>query len=130
MKINRIHSRWVWLTAGLVVLGATVALNWNTVTFAVAVSSADRRPVLLVDAEWNEPASAYKFLNRFQLGTHESELVGWLESNNFKVDSDAGRATRLIRSLPCNEQIEIKWSRMLNDTLDNVQVLVSEAGCL
>lgn len=130
MEMKRPHRRWIWLAGAVVALGALAALNWQTVTFSWAIASAERRPALLADAEWNEPATARRFLNRFQPGTNENELLEWLESNKFDVDRNAGHATKLISSLPCNERVEIKWSRRPNNTLDNVDARVSEAGCL
>lgn len=130
MEMKRTHRRWIWLAVAAMALSAFVALNWQTLTLSAAFFLAERRPALLVDAEWNEPASARKFLNRFPPGTNESELLEWLNSNKFDIDRNAGQADRLISGLPCNEIVKIKWSRKPNNTIDDVDVRVSEAGCL
>lgn len=130
MEMKPTHRRWIWLAAAVMALGAFVALNWQTLALSAAFALAERRPALLVDAEWNEPASARRFLNRFPPGANENELLEWLDSNKFEIDRDAGWADRMISSLPCNERIEIKWSTGPNDTIDDLDVRVSEAGCL
>ncbi|MEM9618061.1 MAG: hypothetical protein AAF936_08890 [Pseudomonadota bacterium] len=130
MEMKRTHRRWIWLAAAVMAMGAFVALNWQTLALSAAFALAERRPALLVDAEWNEPASARKFLNRFPPGTNESELLKWLGANKFDIDLDARRADRRISGLPCNEIVKIKWSTGPNSTIDNLDVRVSEAGCL
>ena len=121
---------WTWLAAIALVTGTIVALNWQWFTFAVAVVFAERRPALLADAQWDEPASARRFSNRFRAGASEAELLEWLESSEFTVDGDTGQASRLIRGLPCNEAIEIRWSKTSGDVLASAEARVSEAGCL
>ncbi len=130
MEMKRKHRRWIWLATAIMALGAFVALNWQTLTLSAAFALAERRPALLVDAEWNEPASARKFLNRFPPETNENELLEWLGANKFDIDRNAGRADRRISGLPCNEIIKIKWSTGPNNRIDDVDVRVSEAGCL
>jgi hypothetical protein len=95
---------------------------------------AERRPALLADAMWKEPASARMFLARFADGVQESELIEWLESNEFTIDRDYGRghgvATRRVYGFPCNEGIKVSWSRRPDGTIADAEVLVSEKGCL
>jgi hypothetical protein len=114
----------------VVALGTAVALNWETLALRVSFLTAERRPALLSDAKWKNPASALMFSSRFANGVHENELIDWLESNNFTVDRKAGRASRLVQSLPCNEAIEVTWSRQPDGTIAGTEALVSEAGCL
>lgn len=121
---------WTWLAGVALVIGTVVALNWQWFTFAVAVVLAERRPALLADAQWDEPASARRFSNRFRAGASEAELLEWLESNEFTVDRDTGQASRLIRGLPCNEAVEIRWSKTSGDVLASAEARVSEGGCL
>jgi hypothetical protein len=90
----------------------------------------DGRPSLLADAHWDAPASAQRFLSRFPPSANEGELIAWLESNNFMVDRNAGRASRLVHSLPCNERIEITWSKLSDNVIGRAEARVSEAGCL
>lgn len=121
---------WTWLAAFALVVVTVVALNWQWFTFAVAVAFAERRPALLADAQWGEPASAHRFSNRFGVGASEAELLEWLESNEFTVDRETGQASRLIRGLPCNEAVEIRWTKTSGDVLAGAEARVSEAGCL
>jgi hypothetical protein len=124
---------WMWLVAfvGVVgVVGAIVALNWQWVSLTAAFVLAERRPALLADAQWNDSASAHQFSNRFRSGTSERELLEWLEANRFIVDPGAARARRLIHSLPCNESVEITWSRASGDKIAGARAVVHEAGCL
>lgn len=118
------------MAASVAVVGIVVALNWQWFSFAVAVVLAERRPALLADAQWDDPASARRFSNRFRPGASEPELLAWLETNDFTIDRGAGRASRLIRGLPCNESVEISWSKASDDVIGDAQARVSEAGCL
>ena len=120
---------WVWFVGIVVVVGAIVALNWQWFSLTAAFVLAERRPALLADAEWNEPASTRQFSNRFPPGTNESELLAWLQSNKFTVDRGAGHATRLISSLPCNEFVDVTW-RTAGHAISGAEARVSEAGCL
>lgn len=120
----------MWTAATIAVIVVIVALNWQWFTFAAAVVLAERRPTLLVDAQWNEPASAHAFSNRFRAGTNEAALLAWLQSNKFTIDRGAHHATRLVQSLPCNEFIEVEWSRRDGDKLGGAEARVSKAGCL
>ncbi len=105
MKKKSIRLEWTWLVVGFAITGVAVAVNWNTVKLAVAVAASERRPALLNDADWDEPASASKFLTRFQAGTRETALIEWLDANDFRVNREISHASRLVRSLPCNERI-------------------------
>jgi hypothetical protein len=126
----RTRRRWVWLATTVVILVAVVALNWQVVGLGLAAYLAERRPALLADAEWDKPATARTFLSRFGPGTSEGELLEWLNSNDFTVDRDSGRANRLISSLPCNERVEITWSKAPGDAIVSAEARVSQAGCL
>lgn len=130
MKIGRVHRGWVWIATVLFIFAAIVALNWNTFRFVLAIAFAEQRPALLDDARWDDKTSAQKFLDRFQPGINEKELIEWLTINQFEIDLETHSATRLIQSLPCNELVEIKWEIRQISLLESAQVLVSEAGCL
>jgi hypothetical protein len=127
---ERINRKWILAGTIVAVVGVAIVLNWRMFALALAFSTSERRPALLADAQWNAPASAHDFLNRFRTGTEERELLGWLQSNEFKVDRSSGRAERVVRSLPCNEHIEVIWSKALDHTIDKAEVRLSEAGCL
>jgi hypothetical protein len=122
--------RRIWVVAIVVGIGALAALNWPRLFYAAAMLVAEKRPALLVDAKWNEPTSAHKFSARFHPGTSEGDLLTWLEANKFKVDRQAGRATRRIGGLPCNEEVEVKWRKGPGGALTDATALVREAGCL
>jgi hypothetical protein len=126
---DTLRRRWPW-AAAIVILVAIIALNWNWLLLTVAIATAEQRPALLSDARWNEPATAHAFNERFPPGTPEARLVKWLESNNFAVDRPAGRANRLVHGLPCNENIQVVWTRSNADKIGTVEARVSEAGCL
>lgn len=122
----------LWLAvvaASIAASAGVIALNLDHLAFASAVLTAERRPALLADAQWNEPASARRFSMRFHSGTGERELLAWLESNKFTVEPGAGHATRLIRSLPCNEFLDVTW-RASGHVISSAEARVSEAGCL
>ena len=121
---------WMWLAAIMGALTAIVALNWQWFSLTAAFVLAERRPALLADAQWDDPASAHQFSNRFRSGTSERELLAWLETNKFTVDPGVSHARRLIRSLPCNEGVEITWSKTAGDTIARAEARVYEAGCL
>jgi hypothetical protein len=129
MAVKRLRL-WMWVVAIIGVVGTIVALNWQWFSLTAAFVLAERRPALLVDAQWNDPTSAQRFSNRFRPGTSEGELLAWLETNEFTVDLGAGQAARLIHSLPCNERVEINWSKTSGDTIASAEARVYEAGCL
>jgi hypothetical protein len=121
--------RWrTGLAAIVLVVSTIIALNWQWFSFAAAVAFAERRPALLADAQWDEPAR--RFSVRFRPGASEAELLGWLESNEFAIDRGTGHASRLIRGLPCNEAVDVRWSKNSGDMLTSAEARVSEAGCL
>ena len=117
----------MWLAALLVGLTLLAALTWNWLAFAVAFALSESRPSLLTAAEWGRPAA--EFQSRFREGAKEAELLGWLKVNGFQVDERGRRATRLVRSLPCNESIEVSW-RTTDRLIRESSAVVSEAGCL
>lgn len=129
-RAERRGSFWLAVVAGSIAASAgVIVLNLNHLAFASAVLIAERRPALLSDAQWNEPASARKFSTRFHSGTNERELLAWLESNKFTTEPAAGHATRLISSLPCNEFVDVTW-RASGHVISSAEARVSEAGCL
>ena len=123
-------SRLKWLFGGmLVALLLLAAWNWQGILLGLAVASAEKRPALLDDADWEKPASARQFNARFVSGAPESALLDWLSANRFEVHRKDGRAERRVRSLPCNERIEISWTAKAK-RLTAVSAMVREAGCL
>lgn len=114
----------------LVAVLILVFLTRQTFWFSAAALQADRRPALLNDARWDDPSSALEFSNRFPLGTDASELEVWLIANEFRINPEDGRATRIITSLPCNEEIEVEWISDANRHLLRADVTIREAGCL
>ena len=118
---------WTWLAAIVALIATIVALNLQWFAFAAAVVFAERRPALLADVQWNQPAR--RFSEHFHAGTHERELLAWLESNQFNVERGTRHATRLIRGLPCNEFVDVRW-RASSEAISEVEARLSEAGCL
>jgi hypothetical protein len=125
------RRKWLWIAATVVVaIGTVAAVTWERLAVVVAIIASERRPALLTDAKWRDPASARMFSSRFPDGVQESELIEWLESNKFTIDKETGRANRLIQSLPCNEVIEVTWWLQADGTIAGAEAKVSEAGCL
>ena len=127
------HSRGKETIAGaaaVLALVAVVALNFETIKFASAVLFAERRPSLLRDAQWDDPASAQLFQREFRAGADEEKLLTWLERNRFDIDQRAGRADRHVAGLPCNEQVAVTWAADGQGRLSESTVIVTEAGCL
>ncbi|HVY83490.1 MAG TPA: hypothetical protein VG943_00025 [Caulobacterales bacterium] len=118
---------WTWLAAIVAVIVTIVALNWQWFALSAAFVLAERRPALLANAQWDQPAR--KFSEHFHAGTGERELLAWLESNKFTVERGARHATRLISSLPCNEFVDVRWQAS-GETINAAEARVSEAGCL
>ena len=118
------------MVAAVVALGAAALIYREPLALGVAFLAAERRPSLLSDARWKDPASAEKFSSRFADGTRESELLEWLGSNGFTISEDAERARKLVQGFPCNEGIEVNWSRQPDGTIASAQAEVFEAGCL
>lgn len=114
----------------IVALSVVAAFNWERLAVVVAILASERRPELLADANWKNPASARKFSSRFADGVHEDELIAWLEANKFTIDRPAGRANRIMKSLPCNEVINVTWLRQPDRTIAGAQAEIFEAGCL
>lgn len=126
-----ISKTWFRVAAGIVVAVAIViALNWPTVALTSAVTSSERRPALLDDASWNEPASAALFNERFVANSSDEELVSWLEENYFEIDREALTAKKRISSLPCNEYINVTWSLSETGAIAGLNAIISEGGCL
>lgn len=107
-----------------------IATNWPTIALTSAVASSERRPPLLSDASWNDPASAKRFYDRFGNNPSDDDLVSWLEQNGFVIDRDAHIARKRVQSLPCNENIEVAWSLSETGTLAELNAIISEGGCL
>jgi hypothetical protein len=120
-----------WIGIGVVLmLAALVVLNWQSLVLTAAILTAERRPALLSDAEEGIPGSARKFAAQFKRGTSEASLLDWLNENRFTIDRAADRANRLVKSLPCNEALEIQWSRTPAGVIESASAQVHEAGCL
>ena len=119
-----------WGIAGGVVLLIVILANWNTLGLMLEFATAERRPELLSDAQWRAPASAMKFEQRFGHSAQERDLVSWLRTSNFQIDQPHGHARRLVKSLPCNEDIEVNWTADGQGRLGAATAEVSEAGCL
>ena len=123
-------SRRKWLWGTVIALTVLVAPNWNGLMLMSAIAVSERRPALLSGAEWNNPASARAFNDRFPPGTPKADLIAWLEVNNFAIDRAAGRANRLVKSLPCDESIQVDWTTPSSERIGSIEVRVAEAGCL
>ena len=106
------------------------AANLNTLGLSLAIVTSEQRPELLSDARWQTPASAVKFSRRFGRGARERDLLSWLGTSNFQIDRPNGHARRLVKSLPCNEDIEVGWTADGQGRLGSATAEVSEAGCL
>ncbi len=113
--------------AAAALLGGLIYMGLGAI--GLAVSSAESRPELLRDAEWGKQGSARSFERRFQRGTPESGLLSWLGANRFTIDRSAGRASRRIESLPCNERIDVGWTIDNEGGLISATAMVYEAGC-
>ena len=122
-----------WLVSGIVggaVLLIVAIANLNTLGLSFAFVTAEQRPELLADARWKAPATAVRFARRFGAGSREADLVSWLGANKFQIDRTRGHARRLIKSLPCNEDVEVDWNADGQGRLGSATAEVSEAGCI
>ena len=117
-------------TLVIAALAALLWLNFDRILPAVAISASEQRPELLSDARWNRPASAARFEERFQRGAPLHGLIAWLEENAFTIDAEAGRASKRIEGLPCNETVIVTWEADAPGRIVNADALISEAGCL
>lgn len=113
----------------MVVLLLVLALNWERLALGVAAATAEHRPSLLEDAQWNQPQSASAFRHRFGDGSSEADLLQWLYANHFKIDRGAGLAARLVNGFPCAERIDVNWTAT-NGTIRRSNAVISEGGCL
>jgi hypothetical protein len=118
----------------VVLIGATavvsvVILNWQWISLSAAAVLAERRPALLRDARWGDASSARQFQERFRPGVPERELTTWLTVHGFAV-GPPGHASKLIRSVPCNEDVNIAWGSGPTGQLYRATAQVAEAGCL
>ncbi len=116
--------------AAVALLGGLIYISRDSIGTGLAVSSAESRPGLLSDAEWGERGSARLFERRFHRGIPESELLSWLSDNRFIIDRPAARASRRVESLPCNERIDVRWTKDDGGGLIGATAMVHEAGCL
>ena len=107
-------------------LSLLVVLTWQNIMLGIAFALSEKTPALLRDAEWDTPVLAFN--QRFSAGTPETNLLQWLDENNFEVIRN-GRAKRTIDGLPCREQIEVSWIAV-DGTISEGNAVVSEAGCL
>lgn len=122
---------WFWVAAGITItITILITLNWPTVALTSAVASSERRPALLNDASWNDPASAVRFHSRFGDNASEDELVSWLEQNRFEIDRETHAAKKRVFSLPCNEYIDVTWSTSEDKSLAELEAVISGGGCL
>ena len=124
-----VSRRSSWFIAATLALALVLALTWQRVALGLVFVSADRRPTLLSDAEWDKPTSASGFQHRFGKGSSEADLLQWLSANQFKIDRTSRRASRIVSGMPCGERIAVTWATE-NGTINGSSVLVSEAGCL
>jgi len=124
-------SKVTWLIgAGALSLGLFLAVNWQGVLLALAMTSNETRPRLLDDAEWNKPQTAVEFNKRFAAGSRQSDLLTWLQANGFEIDLGNRAASRIIKALPCNEAVEVEWEANSAGALNGARATVREAGCL
>jgi hypothetical protein len=114
----------------VVALIAWLVINWHWLIVSFVILTAEGRPALLRDAEWDEPASAVQFMNRFPPRSSETELLEWLESNDFEIYVARGQAYKSVLSGPCGENIDVEWTRQSSGVIESAQVEVREAGCL
>lgn len=119
-----------WIAAGAAAVAILVALNFETVIWASAVLLAEKRPSLLRDAKWNDPASARLFQGELSAGAEEADLLEWLEQNRFDIDRLGRRADRLVGGFPCNERVAVTWAADSRSRLQGSNAIVTEAGCL
>jgi len=126
-----ISKTWFRVAAGIVLAVAIfITLNWPIVALTSAVASSERRPALLNDASWNEPASAARFYDRFGANASDRKLVSWLEENEFEIDQEARNAKKQIYSFPCNEFINVTWSLSEAGSIAGLNAIISEGRCL
>lgn len=126
-----ISKTWFRIAAVVAIAVAIlIAANWPSVAGTSAIASAERRPALLNDTSWNDPASAERFYGRFRDNPSDEELVSWLDQNGFDIDRDAHIARKRVHSLPCNENIEVTWSHSATGSMTELNVIISESGCL
>lgn len=120
-----------WLGTGftcVVALGVGLALSWTRLGLDLGFIPAEPRPQLLSDAAWGQPSTARAFASRFGNGNSEVELLQWLVANHFHIDRTQRLAVRMLRSLPCSEDIEITWSAT-GGTIHQSRAVIYEAGC-
>ncbi len=113
-----------------VIAAVFLIVNWQTVYLVFALIFSDKRPALLRDADWDDPASAVRFRARFAAGTPEQALVTWLEKNRFVIDARARKAQRPVEGLPCNEDIAVEWSVDTQARLTRADAVVHQIACL
>ena len=116
------------LMAGAVLIAIVIA-SWEPLTLGSAIATAERRPALLADADWHDPASARLFDARFRAGTPTADLLRWLTNERFVISAQRSHAERRLASLPCNERIAIDWKDG-GGRLASASARVQEAGCL
>jgi hypothetical protein len=123
-------TRLRWTILGILgVTAVLIALYWQEILLSLAMSTAESRPSLLVNARWNDAESPPAFRSTFPSGKPEQELLDWLKANEFEVHAERGMAQRTIRSLPCNERVVVNW-RSAGGRLSETKATVREAGCL
>jgi hypothetical protein len=124
------HIRLWGCLAIVALLGGLIYSCHDAIGIAIGVSTAETRPALLRDAEWEKQDSARLFARRFHSGTQAAELLSWLGENSFTIDRAATHASRTIGGLPCAERIDIHWRTDTGGRLTEATAMVHEAGCL
>ena len=107
-----------------------VVANLPNIALSAAIATAPHRPELLRDAVWGKPNSAIKFKRRVGRDVRESESLSWLGANYFTFDRSNRDAVLLVKSLPCNESINVKWSVGTTGRIGAANALFRDAGCL
>ncbi|PVM91462.1 hypothetical protein [Caulobacter endophyticus] len=123
-----VRSTLAWAASTIVVV--LLIFNWQLLLGLFWVMTAERRPALLRDAKWDQPASAVRFEARFHTGAPEPELLKWLGRNSFRVNRSERSATRDIAGFPCTEALRIDWAADQAGRLTRRQATVRQIACL
>ena len=118
-------KRWAIVAAILALIVVVAAFNFQSIAVALAVATAEKRPTLLNDAQWDKPLSARKFHEQFAPGTSERELLAWLETNRFRVDRTNKSADRSDKGVPCNERVNVTQQTSAKGQLSDARAEVA-----
>lgn len=121
------HGKWALIAIAALML--LLALSSEPLALGLAAATAEHRPSLLDDAQWDQPVSALAFRHRFSNGSSEAELLRWLSANHFRIDPAMRHADRVVNGVPCAERIEVAWTAA-NRRISESRAVVSDAGCL